>query len=177
MPAIPMNEQSFPKSRRAAGDSASGNKKAPPEAANAGGDVGASNDQPSSDGARDVWAGVGAGASNGGGGRSGNDQRLSVPPPERSQQVVERREQPLETFTPSSAYMGPEPEEAGLDLRKYVWLLFKHRWLVLGSAGVFICLGLLATFLTTPVYQASTTIQINRDTPDPPAYRMDRTFR
>ena len=96
----------------------------------------------------------------------GSDQRLSVPPPERSHQIVETHDQPLQTFSPASAYAAPEPEEAGLDLRKYVWLLFKHRWLVLGSAAVFLCLGLLTTFLTTPIYQASTTIEITPDTPN-----------
>jgi capsular exopolysaccharide synthesis family protein len=73
------------------------------------------------------------------------------------------RDNQLAVYAPPAAYAEPPAEEAGIDLRKYLWLLFKHRWLIAGSAGIFVVLGLISTFLTTPIYRASATIQINRD--------------
>ena len=49
------------------------------------------------------------------------------------------------------------------DLRRYFWILFRHRWVVLGVTVVFLCIGALVTFLSTPIYRASTTIQIDRE--------------
>jgi len=49
------------------------------------------------------------------------------------------------------------------DLRRYFWILVRHRWVVLGVAAVFMCLGFLFTFLSTPVFRASATIQIDRE--------------
>jgi polysaccharide biosynthesis transport protein len=49
------------------------------------------------------------------------------------------------------------------DLLRYFWILFRHRWVVLGTAFVFLCAGLLITFLSTPVYRATATIQIDRE--------------
>ena len=49
------------------------------------------------------------------------------------------------------------------DLHRYFWILFRHRWIVLGTAFVFMCIGLLVTFLSTPIYEASATLQIDRE--------------
>lgn len=49
------------------------------------------------------------------------------------------------------------------DLRRYFWILFRHRWVVLGVSVAFLCVGLLVTFLSTPIYRASTTLQIDRE--------------
>ncbi len=69
-------------------------------------------------------------------------------------------------FAPSAAYLEPAPQETQLDLRKYLWLMFRHRWLILGTTALCLFVGLINTLLTTPIYKATTTIQINRDTVD-----------
>lgn len=51
----------------------------------------------------------------------------------------------------------------GLDLRKYLRVIIKRRRLILGVIGVFILLGMIATFLMTPIYQATATLQIDRE--------------
>jgi polysaccharide biosynthesis transport protein len=51
----------------------------------------------------------------------------------------------------------------GLDLRKYLRVIIKRRRLILGVIGVCILLGLIATFLMTPIYQATATLQIDRE--------------
>jgi polysaccharide biosynthesis transport protein len=51
----------------------------------------------------------------------------------------------------------------GFDLRKYLRVIVKHRWLISGVIGVFVLLGLVATFLMTPIYQATATLQIDRE--------------
>jgi capsular exopolysaccharide synthesis family protein len=90
------------------------------------------------------------------------DGELPVIKPEPGRQLSTRRDYPLDAYGPGLAYGEPQSGEFKIDLRKYLWLLFKHRWLILGSAAVFIGLGMLVTFLTTPIYRASTTIQISR---------------
>ena len=73
------------------------------------------------------------------------------------------REQLPAPFVPTSEYATAEADGASFDLRKYLWLLFKHRWLILGAVTLTVCVGLVTTFLSTPIYRASATIQINRD--------------
>jgi capsular exopolysaccharide synthesis family protein len=130
--------------------------------------------------ARREWSGVGgegvqrpqagsAGGSGSGGDGGGTrptsraDAQLPAP---RANDIIEVRESVPAPFSPSSAYTSTVPDESGLDLRKYLWLVFKHRWLILGAVVVFLCLGAAVTFLTTPIYRASTTLQINRDAPN-----------
>lgn len=51
----------------------------------------------------------------------------------------------------------------GFDLRKYLRILYKRRWLIMGFMGVFILIGLIASYLMTPIYQATATLQIDRE--------------
>ncbi len=73
--------------------------------------------------------------------------------------------QPPPGYPPDDLAYGQGSEAGNFvhDLQRYVWILFRHRWVVLGTALVFVCVGLLVTFLSTPIYQASATIQIDRE--------------
>lgn len=51
----------------------------------------------------------------------------------------------------------------GFDLRKYLRVILKHRWLILSAIGVCVLIGLITTFLMTPIYQATATLQIDRE--------------
>jgi succinoglycan biosynthesis transport protein ExoP len=51
-----------------------------------------------------------------------------------------------------------------IDLRNYWRILRDRRWIVLGVLGIVFVLGLASTLLTTPTYQASSTIEIEHDT-------------
>jgi succinoglycan biosynthesis transport protein ExoP len=97
--------------------------------------------------------------------RRARDERprseLPVPVPERPQVPMVRRSYGADPYAGGSGY-GESPSELRIDLRKYLWLAIKHRWLILGSVGVCLVLGLLVTFLTTPIYRATTSIQISR---------------
>lgn len=105
------------------------------------------------------------GAAGGGAGSRPPRAEAQLPAP-RANEIVEARETVPAPFSPAAAYTSTVPDESGLDLRKYLWLLFKHRWLILGAVVLFLCLGAALTFLTTPIYRASTTLQINRDAPN-----------
>lgn len=54
-------------------------------------------------------------------------------------------------------------DEGGFDLHKYLRVIFKRRWLIFGFIGVATLIGLTATFLTTPIYRATATLQIDRE--------------
>ncbi len=51
-----------------------------------------------------------------------------------------------------------------IDLRHYWQILLRRKWTVLAALGIVFFTVLVATLLMTPVYRASTTIQIDRDT-------------
>jgi len=65
----------------------------------------------------------------------------------------------------SEAQYDAPGQEAGVDLRKYLGLLLKHRLLIIGCVILVVVLGAVQTFLTTPIYRASATLRINRDAP------------
>lgn len=54
-------------------------------------------------------------------------------------------------------------DDDGFDLRKYLRVILKHRWLILSFIAVSLLLGLIATYLMTPIYQATATLQIDRE--------------
>ncbi|WP_407166032.1 GumC family protein [Bradyrhizobium sp. ORS 111] len=68
-------------------------------------------------------------------------------------------------FSPDTAYAERPGQEGSFDIHEYLWLLFKHRWLILSVAGIFLTAGLVWTLLTTPIYRASASLKIDRDVP------------
>lgn len=54
------------------------------------------------------------------------------------------------------------PEAADLDLTRYLRIALKYRWLILGAFLVALVLGLAATLLSTRIYTAAATLQIDR---------------
>lgn len=58
----------------------------------------------------------------------------------------------------------PAPDGDQIDLLSYWRVLVKRRWTVLGALGIVLASALVATLLTTPVYRATVSIQIDRDT-------------
>lgn len=51
-----------------------------------------------------------------------------------------------------------------LDFRAYLRILLKRRWTLLGAAAIVLATVLIGTLLMTPIYRASATLQIERDT-------------
>lgn len=50
-----------------------------------------------------------------------------------------------------------------IDLLEYWRILVKRRWMVMGVLAFVVVIGLIGTLLMTPIYRASTTMQIERD--------------
>jgi capsular exopolysaccharide synthesis family protein len=105
-----------------------------------------------------------------GGGREetrAGDRWRSLAPREEAPQPGQNR---LPQRADAIDYLVDPAETAGgrgtIDFRKWLWLLIKHRWLMLGTVVAFLFLGLVVTFLTKPIYRATTTLQISREAPN-----------
>src|SRR3569832_1521636 len=59
---------------------------------------------------------------------------------------------------------GELEESAGINLLHYLHVLLKWKWVIAGAAALGVLVGLIGTLLTTPMYQSSATIQIDRET-------------
>jgi capsular exopolysaccharide synthesis family protein len=71
---------------------------------------------------------------------------------------------------PYGNYAVNEPgDQSGPDYRKYFFLCLalalKYRWLIIAICGLALAIGFIQTFTSTPIYQATVTIQIDRQTP------------
>jgi len=55
-----------------------------------------------------------------------------------------------------------EREGADVDLARYLRIALKHRWVILGAFLAALAIGLAATLLSTRIYTASATLQIDR---------------
>src|SRR5262245_759345 len=64
---------------------------------------------------------------------------------------------------------GDTGAESGGDFRKwlfmYIGLALKYRWLILTFCGIALAIGFVINFTSTPIYQATVTIQIDRQAP------------
>lgn len=66
---------------------------------------------------------------------------------------------------PVEYYYGPPPEEKEVNLRDYWKVLQKRRWLILAFFLIVVITTAIGTFAMKPIYRATTTIQINKETP------------
>ena len=57
---------------------------------------------------------------------------------------------------------GFEGRDFRAEFFKYLSLVIKHRWVVLGACGAAIAIGVALTYTSTPMYRASATIQIDQ---------------
>jgi len=56
-------------------------------------------------------------------------------------------------------------DSTSLDIRRYVAIILRRKWLIAGIIGGALLLGLLLTLMATPVYVARTTFEVQRDAP------------
>jgi capsular exopolysaccharide synthesis family protein len=59
--------------------------------------------------------------------------------------------------------MMDEEEEDSINLRQYWAVIMRRKWTVLTFFGIVVVAGMTATYLTTPIYRASTTLQIDQE--------------
>lgn len=73
---------------------------------------------------------------------------------------------PAENHALSLDLRSPEPNEPQdeLDLLSYWRILIKRKWAVLGTVATVMTAVAISTLLTTPIYRATSTLQIERDT-------------
>src|SRR5690606_14563236 len=57
-----------------------------------------------------------------------------------------------------------ESDTIKVDLARYARIAFKHRWVILGALLTALVIGLVITLLSTRIYTASATLQIDRQT-------------
>src|SRR3954452_20236241 len=81
----------------------------------------------------------------------------------------ERRAVDAQVESPAYPSLGPEfaQSQVHLKLFKLVDLFLKHRVLIACCIAAALLVGYVATFLSTPIYGTSTTIQIDAKTPSP----------
>ena len=58
-----------------------------------------------------------------------------------------------------------EPEESRIPLTQYLWILKRYRWRMLGFCAASVILALIVSMRLTPVYQATATIDVDRQSP------------
>jgi capsular exopolysaccharide family len=68
----------------------------------------------------------------------------------------------LSTFV-QPGYGGFQEQEQSINLREYWLIIVKRKWTVISLFLMVIIIAIIATFLTTPIYRATTILQIERE--------------
>ncbi|MFZ0107401.1 MAG: GumC family protein, partial [Thiobacillus sp.] len=80
----------------------------------------------------------------------------------RSRALVERRETALSTQVMQD-WMSDEDDEDSINLRAYWAVIMRRKWTVLTFFAIVVVAVMTATYLTTPIYRASTLLQIDSE--------------
>lgn len=56
-----------------------------------------------------------------------------------------------------------EPQDSAINLRRYWGILLRHKFVIAGITAAALVVGIAITLLTTPIYQARATVQIDRE--------------
>jgi len=84
------------------------------------------------------------------------------PAARRSRALIQRRDTPLGTQVMQD-WMNEEEEEDSINLRAYWAVIMRRKWTVLTFFVIVVVAVMTSTYLTTPVYRASTTLQIDAE--------------
>jgi polysaccharide biosynthesis transport protein len=87
-------------------------------------------------------------------------QVVQAPPPGPLPQEYRHDGQPY-PYYPN--YDLPPEADGKIDIYKYLRIAVKYRWLIAGVALTTVVLAIVATFLMTPIYRATASVQIERD--------------
>lgn len=79
-----------------------------------------------------------------------------------SRALIERRETPLGTQVMQD-WLTEDEDEDSINLRAYWAVIVRRKWTVLTFFAIVVVAVMTATYLTTPVYRASTTLQIDAE--------------
>src|ERR1700687_2242771 len=69
------------------------------------------------------------------------------------------------TVYPSQGYPDPEPETPSLPLSHYLWILRRHKWSIIAFIIVCVASTVAVSSRITPIYEATATIDIDRNVP------------
>lgn len=97
-----------------------------------------------------------------GGGFTGRQLRGQEEPPRRQELAASHALPPAMAggFRPGADFPS---DDNPIDFKKYIGILYKHRWLVLAVMAMVVCVGMVHTLLQTPIYRGNATIEIKRD--------------
>ena len=80
----------------------------------------------------------------------------------RSRALIERRETPLSTQVMQD-WLTEEEDDDSINLRAYWAVIMRRKWTVLTFFAIVVVAVMTATYLTTPIYRASTMLQIDAE--------------
>ena len=63
-----------------------------------------------------------------------------------------------------------------IDLHALLGTLLDHKWLIIGVTAVFFVISVVYATLTTPIYEATATVQVEQKVPSLPRWPPRRTF-
>ena len=92
-----------------------------------------------------------------------NDNPNAHPGADRSAlPVASARGRPPDTYLREPQGYGPYGDEdtQSLDIFKYLRIVIKHKWLIAGITLLFFVVTAVSTFMMTPIYRATASIQI-----------------
>lgn len=89
--------------------------------------------------------------------------RRGEAPARRDEARVARYQGPVKVVHAPVEVLEREDEDSGFDLLRYWNMVLKHRWLLAGALALGLAAGAVVTLLTTPVYRASATVQIDEE--------------
>lgn len=84
------------------------------------------------------------------------------PAARRSRALVERRETALSTHL-AQDWLADDEDDDSINLRAYWAVVMRRKWTVLTFFAIVVIAAMTATYLTTPIYRASTTLQIDAE--------------
>lgn len=93
---------------------------------------------------------------------SAGDQRQPEPQPEQGRALTTWSAAQLSTNVLQPGSHGQGPDEDAINLREYWAIIVKRKWTVISFFLIVLIAVVTATFLMTPVYRASLTLQIER---------------
>jgi capsular exopolysaccharide synthesis family protein len=93
-----------------------------------------------------------------------NPHEVSGTDPDRKNSLVESNQQTaIGQIMQPFGYAGAQESDESINLREYWNVVLKHKWTVIGIFAVAVIVTAVATFLTTPIYRATTIVQIERE--------------